>query len=85
MRLIATCFFLLTLAACSRLSPERYAQIETGMTRAEVIGLLGEPDQTDGASLLGISGESAIWQSGGTTVTIRFVNDKVIGKDMEKR
>ncbi|WP_148714983.1 outer membrane protein assembly factor BamE domain-containing protein [Chitinolyticbacter meiyuanensis] len=79
---ILSCLLLLT--ACSRLTPEHYAQIETGMPRSQVVELLGEPDRSDGASVLGISGEHATWQSGNTTVTIRFVNDQVVTKDMQK-
>ncbi|WP_255987601.1 DUF3862 domain-containing protein [Chitinolyticbacter albus] len=75
---------LFLLIACSRLTPEQYAKIESGMPRSAVIELLGEPDQTDGASMLGFSGERAIWQSGDTTLTIRFVNDQVFSKDMQK-
>ncbi|TJZ75554.1 DUF3862 domain-containing protein [Chitiniphilus eburneus] len=85
MRSLLICLTLLMLTACSRLSPENYAKIETGMAREQVVDILGEPDQSDGASLLGISGERATWESGGTTVTVQFVNDKVMTKNREKR
>ncbi|GAA5784849.1 hypothetical protein GCM10007860_06710 [Chitiniphilus shinanonensis] len=85
MRPLLLCLLLLSLVACSRLTQENYAKIETGMTRERVVEILGEPDQSDSGSLLGISGEHAQWKSGGTTVTVQFVNDKVMTKDMEKR
>ena len=43
----------LLLAACSRLTPDNYAQLSAGMSRAEVEALLGKPTQCAGA--LGLS------------------------------
>ena len=45
-RLRTTIFatLLLTLAACSRVTVDNYAKLETGMSRAEVHALLGAPD-----------------------------------------
>ncbi|WP_083300749.1 DUF3862 domain-containing protein [Jeongeupia sp. USM3] len=84
MRLIAALLLSLTLMACSKVSSENYQKLQTGMTREDVVTLLGEPDATDGGSVFGISGESATWKSRGTTITIQFINGKVMTKNMEK-
>ncbi|KPC52856.1 hypothetical protein [Amantichitinum ursilacus] len=73
------------LAACSKVTQENYEHIDTGMARADVVKLLGEPDKADSGSALGISGETAIWEHAGTVITLRLVNGMVIAKDLQTR
>ena len=81
---LASLALLLCLAACSKVTAENYSHIETGSSRADVVKLLGEPDKTDAGSVLGISGETAIWQSGQATISLRMVNGLVITKDFKQ-
>ncbi|GAB7129660.1 hypothetical protein JCM19000A_41680 [Silvimonas sp. JCM 19000] len=73
------------LSACSKVTQENYEKIDTGMVRGDVIKLLGEPDQADSGSVLGISGETAIWEHAGTVITLRIVNGMVIAKDLHSK
>lgn len=82
--LLAAAVLTLALSACSKINAENYAKIETGMARADVVKILGEPDKTDSSSLLGISGENAVWESRGTVITLRLVNGVVLTKDLQK-
>lgn len=64
----------LLLAACSRLTPENYAQLTPGMARAEVEALLGKPTQCAGA--LGLS--SCTWGDSERYVSVQFAGDQVL-------
>ncbi|MBB5189529.1 hypothetical protein HNQ50_000239 [Silvimonas terrae] len=82
--LLAAAVLTLALSACSKITAENYAKIDTGMARADVVQILGEPDKTESSSLLGISGENAVWESHGTVITLRLVNGVVLTKDLQK-
>ncbi len=74
------------LSACgSRVTSENYDRIETGMTRAEVVAVLGEPDETASAGIGNLTGEAATWVEGEDFITIQFVNDKVMAKQASIR
>ena len=74
---------LLCLAACgSRLNQENFDRIREGMSQKEVREILGEPMDASGASFLGLSSGEAVWKDDKTTITVHFVNDKVVGKQM---
>jgi hypothetical protein len=45
---------------------------------------LGEPVDAPGASFLGISSGEAVWKDDKTTVTVHFLNDKVISKQVSR-
>jgi hypothetical protein len=45
---------------------------------------LGEPVDASGASFLGISSGEAVWKDDKTIVTVHFLNDKVISKEMSR-
>jgi hypothetical protein len=70
--------------ACSlgRLNARNFAQIQAGMTQAEVIAILGEPDQVNAANLssiggIGLSGTRMQWNSLYANANIIFVDGKV--------
>ena len=72
---------LLCLAACGpRLSQENFDKIHEGMSQKEVREILGEPVDASGASLLGFSSGEAVWKDDKTTITVHFLNDKVVSK-----
>jgi hypothetical protein len=76
---------LLCLAACgARLSQENFDKIHEGMSQKEVREILGEPVDASGASLLGFSSGEAVWKDDKTTITVHFLNDKVITKQMSR-
>ncbi|WXL26243.1 outer membrane protein assembly factor BamE [Ectopseudomonas mendocina] len=69
--LLATC---LLLAACNKVNQENYAQLKSGMTKAEVEQLLG--DATECSSALGIS--SCTWGTQESFISIQYAGDKVM-------
>ena len=76
---------LLCLAACSsRLSQENFDKVREGMSQKEVREILGEPVNASGGSVLGLSGEEAVWKDDKTTITVHFLNDKVVSKRMSQ-
>ena len=76
---------LLCLAACgARLSQENFDKIHQGMSQKEVREILGEPVDASGASFLGLSSGEAVWKDDKTTITVHFLNDKVVTKEMSR-
>ena len=76
---------LLCLAACgARLSQENFDKIHQGMSQKEVREILGEPVDASGARLLGFSSGEAVWKDDKTTITVHFLNDKVVTKEMSR-
>jgi len=43
---------------------------------------VGDPVDASGASFLGFSSGEAVWKDDKTTITVHFLNDKVVGKHM---
>lgn len=74
----------LALAACSKVTQENYARIQDGMSEQEVHAILGKPGETSSVNILGLSGTSSKWQSGGAVITIQFTNGKVRLKSFDK-
>ena len=77
----ATALALVALA-CGRprVDREHFAKIENDMPEAEVMAILGEPTDTSGFSLGGLSATSATWEGPEGTILIQFVNGKVMLK-----
>ena len=82
--LLATGLLMLVVAGCgpsTDVSKEAYDKVETGMTLAQVQGILGKGElQTGAAGGLGdITGSAKIytWTQGEKKITVTFVNDKV--------
>jgi hypothetical protein len=83
LRQLALVLTLLALTACaSRISQENYDKITNGMTQQEVAQILGPPTESSGASLFGLSGGATTWKDGKTTITVQFLNEKVVGKEI---
>jgi outer membrane protein assembly factor BamE (lipoprotein component of BamABCDE complex) len=82
-RSLGVAILLLCLAACgSRLNQENFEKIRDGMSQKEVREILGDPVDASGASFLGLSTGEAVWKDNKTTITVHFLNDKVVGKHM---
>jgi len=83
LRSFGVAVLLLFLAACgSRLNQENFDKIRDGMSQKEVREILGEPVDASGASFLGLSSGEAMWKDDKTTITVHFLNDKVVSKHM---
>ena len=78
---VAAC---LVLVACSKATQENFAKVQTGMTEQEVVAILGKPDESTTREVLGISGTTSVWRSGGAEINIRFVGGKVALKSFDK-
>ena len=74
----------LLLVACSRVTQENFAKIEEGMSEREVIAILGEPDESNSVTVLGVSGTVARWTGNGGAITVRFVNGQAALKSFDK-
>ncbi len=71
---------------CSKVTKENYTKVESGMTVQQVKDILGNPDETKsgGVSVLGVGADTTTmtWKSGDKSITVTFVNDKVVKTDM---
>ncbi|QGX39979.1 hypothetical protein [Permianibacter aggregans] len=76
MRKLALSIFILSLAACSKLTEDNYKQIEIGMDREEVESILGAPDECGGA----LSFEACTWGDDNRHITVGYAGDKVLSK-----
>lgn len=75
----------LSLAACgTSYDQETYDKIKINMSLKEVIAIMGEPSESKGMSLGGMSGTSATWKDDNGTITLQFVNGKVKVKTFTK-
>lgn len=75
---LVAAIMLCSLPACDSSPGEReFDRVENGMSKAEVFDILGEPTETSGLELGGLSGTSAVWENDRTRMTIQFINDKV--------
>lgn len=73
----------LGLAGCGdRITKAEYRRIETGMTRDQVIAVLGTPDALHAAAVGELSGASAAWRADERVVSVLFVNGKVVFKSL---
>lgn len=82
-RSLGVAILVLCLAACgSHLDQEKFDKIHDGMSQEEVRQILGEPADASGGSILGLSGAEAVWKDGKTTISVHFLNDKVVSKRM---
>ena len=76
----------ISLVSCSsfKISQENFEKIQTGMSLAQVTAILGEPTESNSVDLAVFSGTVSKWKAGGITITIQFVNGKVVAKQFTK-
>ncbi len=74
------------LTACtpSKVTKDNFEKVKLGMTQAEVQDLLGPPSEATGLEIPVFSGATAKWVRGDVTITIQFVNGKVMAKEFSK-
>ncbi|MEM1177552.1 MAG: hypothetical protein AAGM22_04355 [Acidobacteriota bacterium] len=75
---------LLVAIGCSRLTQENFNLVEKGMTFEEVQTILGAPTESKSVGIGPLSGTAATWDDGKTRIEIKFVNEKVQLKSLEK-
>ena len=76
----------MSLVSCSgsKISQENFEKIQTGMSLTQVTAILGEPTESSSVDLAVFSGAVSKWQAEGVTITIQFVNGKVVAKQFSK-
>jgi hypothetical protein len=73
--------FAALVAGCgSKISQSNFDKIKSDMTRQEVESILGKPTDTSSTDLGIASGGSSTWKDKSATITVQFVNDKVMTK-----
>jgi outer membrane protein assembly factor BamE (lipoprotein component of BamABCDE complex) len=76
----------LSLISCagSNISQENFDKINTGMALAQVTAILGVPTESSSVDVAVFSGTVSKWTHGDVTITIQFVNGKVVAKQLSK-
>ncbi len=76
----------MSLVSCSslKISQENFEKIQTGMSMAQVTAILGEPTESSSVDVAVFSGTVSKWTADGVTITIQFVNGKVVAKQFSK-
>jgi outer membrane protein assembly factor BamE (lipoprotein component of BamABCDE complex) len=83
--LVALVLCAFCLAACgSRINQADFEKIQTGMTMAQVTAILGEPTESSSVDVAVFSGTVSTWKAGDVTITVQFVNGKVVAKQLSK-
>ncbi len=69
----------LLLVACgSKITRSNFDKIKNGMTEAEVLSVLGKPTQSSSTGVAGFTGGASVWKSEKGTISVQFLNGKVI-------
>ena len=76
----------MSLMSCSslKISQENFEKIQTGMSLAQVTDILGPPTESSSVDVAVFSGTVSKWKAGDVTITIQFVNGKVVAKQLSK-
>lgn len=82
--LIGSAAALLLLSACSRVNADNFAKISAGMSRDDVHGILGSPDNASGGGIGALTLTTETWTGGKQTIHINFVGDKVALKTLDR-
>jgi hypothetical protein len=84
--LALTMVICMSLVSCggSKISQENFEKIQTGMPLAQVLTILGEPTESSSVDVAVFSGTVSKWKTPEVTITIQFVNGKVVAKQLSK-
>lgn len=76
----------MSLVSCagSKITPENFEKIQTGMPLAQVTEILGPPTESSSVDVAVFSGTVSKWKAENITITIQFVNGKVVAKQLTK-
>jgi hypothetical protein len=75
--LLAVLGVLLLIACGSKLSEENFRKVQTGMSQAQVQGILGAPSETSSVTLGTLAGTSMVWKNDDVTISVQLFNDQV--------
>src|SRR3989339_644380 len=67
-----------------RRTHENFEKIQTGMPLAQVTAILGPPTESSSVDVAVFSGTVSKWKAADVTITIQFVNGKVVAKQLSK-
>lgn len=70
----------LLLGCGSKVTQENFEKIRSGMTESEVTAILGRPTESNSIGFGPVGGTTSAWKDDGRTITIQFVNGKVMAK-----
>jgi hypothetical protein len=86
LRMVVALGLVVALAACgsTKLTQDNFDKIQIGMTRAQVVIILGNPTESHSVDMAGFSGTVSKWEQGDVTISIQFVNSKVVAKQFSK-
>ena len=73
---LAAAALALLVVACSKVTEEHFAKIQEGMTEQQVLAILGTPSESNGVSVLGVSGAAWRWAGRDAVIVVHFVNGK---------
>ncbi len=77
-RYIAAAFILagilLVGMGCSKITPQNFEKLNSGMSYEEVCKIIGEPTSCE--SMVGV--KSCAWKDGEKTINVKFLTDKVL-------
>ncbi|MFC4253290.1 MAG: outer membrane protein assembly factor BamE domain-containing protein [Sinimarinibacterium flocculans] len=72
-------------AACSKVTPDNYERVESGMSRDEVHAILGKPDDVSGGGVGRMTLMTERWNGREHVISVTFSSDKVMLKRIEPR
>jgi len=68
------------LGCSSQITQKNFDKVQSGMTQEEVTAILGDPTESSSIGFGPVGGTTSTWKANGRTITIQFVNGKVIAK-----
>lgn len=75
----------LLVACSSKVTPENYEKLDSGMSRAQVHAILGTPDEVTGDDIGGVlSLSKETWKSRKQIITVTYGNDALALKSLDK-
>jgi hypothetical protein len=76
----------MSLVSCSgsKISQENFEKIHPGMPLAQVTAILGPATESSSVDVAVLSGTVSKWKAGDVTISIQFVNGKVVAKQFSK-
>jgi len=76
----------MSLVSCGslKISQENFDKIQTGMSLAQVTDILGPPTESSSVDVAVFSGTVSKWKAADITISIQFVNGKVVAKQLSK-
>ena len=80
-RLASIALLSTALAGCGgSVSQSNYDKVQTGMTEDQVTSVLGAGKEQSGGGIAGMSAKILMWQDGNKSITVSFMNGKVVTK-----